>query len=181
MMLASCSGTAPPPPPTSAELPSLVSQVQGYGPHGYDVYDVNLIRFVPQKDWAAMLAKCLNDSGVLFVGPGPYVYANDQQGSDAMSAAFSACSLEYPSKSILARVHTKAQWNYEYDYLDNEFTACVLAAGDLMDSLPDRKTFIVQSMTTPRGPSGYDDVVPGRSGIPISLLKMRCPADAPGF
>ena len=184
--LAGCAEMPAPPPPTSAELPLLISRAEGNGSNGYTAYGVKLVRFISDVEWPTVMTECVRSHGITNVDfrllpPGPYSYPADPQGGAALSRALNACSLQYPSSSIRASLRTTAQWNYQYSYLKDDFVACVRSAGWLVSGLPNRPSYVAageSSLTLP-SPLGY--VTRGPGAVPLTVLRSKCPVTAPGL
>jgi len=184
--LAGCSSESVPPGPTASQLPGILSRAQGYGANGYANYDVNFVRFISDAEWPTVMTNCLEAQGVTTVDfrlmqPGPYTYPVDPHGSAVLSRALGACALEYPSQALAGEVRTRAQWAYEYSYLSKEFSACVRAAGGSVSGLPSRKDYLTTAVSTTGVPSAFSYVFRSPGGAPLSVIKARCPATAPGL
>ena len=91
-MVAGCAEMPAPPPPTSAELPLLISRAEGNGSNGYTAYGVKLVRFISDEEWPTVMTECVRSHGITNVDfrllpPGPYTYPADPQGGAALSRA----------------------------------------------------------------------------------------------
>lgn len=185
VVLAGCSDVSPPPGPTASQLPTLISKAEGYGPAGYERYDVTFVRFISLSEWPTVMTKCLESHGVTTVDfrlmqPGPYSYPVDPHGSGALARALGACSLQFPSQSLAPTLRTRAQWSYQWSYLTHEFSSCVRAAGELVSPFPTRSEYLSEALTSAIA-SPWSNVTLGSNGAPLAVVKSRCPETAPGL
>jgi hypothetical protein len=178
-------GTAAPPQPTRAELMTLVSEQAGSGPDGYRAYGVSLHRFIAPTAWGATMTACVGSHGITQVdftqANNPYWTINPPEGAAALKRALAACTLQFPETTLKPLLRTDRQWNYQYDYLSQEFVACVRSAGATVGQLVSRNEFLrdAHAFTAMRSPFALVTRIP--SGLTRTALAQRCPATAPGL
>lgn len=185
MALTGCAGVTAPPKPSASELRSLISEAEGDGASGYNDFQVSFHRFISNSAWPAVMTSCVRTRGVTVVdfrlSNDPYWSPTAPQGVDAVKRALQACELQYPTITLETRLHTTAQWSYQYDYLVDDFVPCVRSTGAHITGLPTRDEFLAATARFDALPSPYSYVSTRRAAVPHSVLLAKCPALAPGL
>ncbi len=153
LLLASCAPApiAAPPPPTTAQITSLMSAWPAYeaalinSNSPATLESVSFVRFVPDAAWYQTMSRCTAQLGVTDITYHPDHTSSAPATSTtkqwARDLANGTCLIQYPPDSVRARLKTPKQLDYIYSYYENELLPCMRTQGVGVTGVPSRSRF----------------------------------------
>ncbi len=189
VVLSGCTARELPAGPTEADVAKYYEAVAdahwaglGLGA-GVERPETPSIQFSTQEDWAASVARCMNDAGFDFYSAqgGALTVTGDLSGpTDTVEekVAGYVCQLSYQPEAVDGQILSRAQLDYVYDYYLRFLIPCLGSRGERVADIPDRASFVAESGIGPWNP--YWAVMTDSQDA-FEESRAQCPPMPPGL